>query len=349
MAQPTYVILGGGVIGLTTALTLQKRSPSARIILGAQHLLGDLALTYASPWAGANWLSVATDGGRAEARDAVTYVKFGELADGRPEAGVRRMPIRAMFDKEREEAGVLSPDGKIWYEELVGGLREVKELPEGVKFGYELDTFVVDVTTYLPWLLTEAIKAGVEVRRKVIGDIKEVFEEFPEAEGFVNCTGIGSYSLKGVEDKELYPTMGQVILVESPKTPIEKMYFRSPQRTHSDTTYVFPRGKHGGVILGGCRLDGVWTGEVNLDLAEDIKKRCCELCPELGKPEDLKVIRHGLGLRPSRNGGARVEREAMDGRTVVHSYGAGGAGYQASWGTAKEAVDLLLQLRQSNL
>jgi D-amino-acid oxidase len=120
-------------------------------VLLAHHLPGDLALTYASPWAGANWLSVATDGGRAEARDAVTYVKFGELADGKPEAGVRRMPIRAMFDKEREEAGVLSPDGKVWYEELVGGLREVKELPEGVKFGYELDTFVVDVTTYLPW------------------------------------------------------------------------------------------------------------------------------------------------------------------------------------------------------
>jgi hypothetical protein len=56
-----------------------------------------------------------------------------------------------MFDKEQEEAGVLSPDGKIWYEKLVGGLREVKDLPEGVKFGYELDTFVVDVTTYLPW------------------------------------------------------------------------------------------------------------------------------------------------------------------------------------------------------
>lgn len=94
---------------------------------------------------------MATGGGRAEARDAVTYVKFGELADGRPEAGMRRMPIRAMFDNEREEAGVLSPDGNIWYEKLVGGLREVKELPEGVKFGYEMDTFVVDVTTYLPW------------------------------------------------------------------------------------------------------------------------------------------------------------------------------------------------------
>lgn len=56
-------------------------------------------------------------------------------------------------------------------------------------------------------LMTEAIKAGIEVRRKVVGDIKEVFEEFPEADGFLNCTGIGSYSLGGVEDKELYPTM----------------------------------------------------------------------------------------------------------------------------------------------
>lgn len=55
--------------------------------------------------------------------------------------------------------------------------------------------------------LTEASKAGIEVRRKVIGGIKEVFEEFPDAEGFVNCTGIGSYSIKGVEDKELYPIM----------------------------------------------------------------------------------------------------------------------------------------------
>jgi hypothetical protein len=44
-------------------------------------------------------------------------------------------------------------------------------------------------------------------------------------------------------------------------------------------------------------MDGVWDGEVNLDFAEDIKRRCCALCPELGKPEDLKVLKHGVGLR----------------------------------------------------
>ena len=87
------------------------------------------------------------------------------------------------------------------------------------------------------------------------------------------------------------------MLVESPKTPMTRMYFRSPQRVNKDTTYVFPRGPHNGVVLGGVRLDNDWSGDVDLEFAEDIKKRCCALAPELGKPEDLKVIYHGVGLR----------------------------------------------------
>lgn len=33
----------------------------------------------------------------------------------------------------------------------------------------------------------------------------------------------------------------------------------------------------------------------------------------------------------SRNGGARLEKQVLDGRVVIHNYGAGGAGYQCSW------------------
>lgn len=33
----------------------------------------------------------------------------------------------------------------------------------------------------------------------------------------------------------------------------------------------------------------------------------------------------------SRKGGARIEKEKLNGKVVVHNYGAGGAGYQASW------------------
>lgn len=141
------------------------------------------------------------------------------------------------------------------------------------------------------------MKAGIQFHRRTYSHIIEAFTEFPTAKAFFNCTGIGSYHLGGVEDTCLYPTRGQVLLVETPKTPLTRMYFRSPQRVNKDTTYVFPRNPSNGVILGGCRFDNEWNGEVDLDFAEDIMRRCCALAPELGKPEDLKVISHGVGLR----------------------------------------------------
>lgn len=90
---------------------------------------------------------------------------------------------------------------------------------------------------------------------------------------------------------------GQVLLVESPTPPLKKMYNRPCKVGEQYTTYIMPRGDYGGVTLGGCRLDGVWDGEMDPEVAEGIKQRCCALCPQLGKPGELKVINHGVGLR----------------------------------------------------
>lgn len=170
-------------------------------------------------------------------------------------------------------------------------------------------------------LQNEALRKRIEIRRKMYTDINEMYKDFPTAQAYFNCTGIGSHSLKGVEDRLVYPQrvsqslhpanlssamlieslQGQVLLVENPKhdasKPLTRMYFRSPKRTFKDTTYVFPRGRHGGVILGGCRFDNEWSGDVDLEFSEDIKRRCCALAPELGKAQDLKVIQHAVGLR----------------------------------------------------
>jgi D-amino-acid oxidase len=86
------------------------------------------------------------------------------------------------------------------------------------------------------------------------------------------------------------------MLVQGPEKPLKNMYFRAPHRA-GEATHIFPRGEHGGVILGGCRQKNNWSGEVDLAFAEVIKSRCCSLVPELGRPEDLKVIKHGVGLR----------------------------------------------------
>lgn len=138
---------------------------------------------------------------------------------------------------------------------------------------------------------------GVDIRRGHYRSLVELFTDFPDAIAYFNCTGIGAKHLGNVTDPLVYPQRGQTLLVEGPKKPIGRMYLRAGARQDGETTYVFPRGGHGGVILGGCRQADNWDGEVDPDLANEIKKKCCELCPELGKPEDLKVLQQGVGLR----------------------------------------------------
>ncbi|KAE8324446.1 putative D-amino acid oxidase [Aspergillus sergii] len=341
----SYVVVGAGVIGLTTALELKDRYPSANVTIAAKYLPGDSFADYASNWGGANWFPASADNGRQEKWDSITYKKFKHLSRVRPDSGVKAMNIRFHYDRPIEEVGILTPStGKVWFEDLVGGLKPIEKdnLPSGAAFGFEMASFVLDTQRYLPWLQMEAHSRGIEIHRKIFIDIREVFNLYPGASAVFNCTGLGSLTLGGVEDKMLYPARGQILLVEGPKEPIPTMYFQAPHRD-ADATHIFPRGNDGmgGVILGGCRQKNNWDGEVDLEFAEVIKRKCCALVPRLGKLENLKIIKHGVGLRPSRKGGARVEREYIDGKLVIHNYGAGGTGFQASWGLALEAVDLI--------
>lgn len=75
-------ILGAGVIGLTSALVLANAYPNAKISVIAKHFPGDRSIEYTSPWAGANWSSMAHDNGRLEKYDEVTFKRFGQLIDG---------------------------------------------------------------------------------------------------------------------------------------------------------------------------------------------------------------------------------------------------------------------------
>ncbi|KAF2112133.1 hypothetical protein BDV96DRAFT_170388 [Lophiotrema nucula] len=347
-----FLVLGAGVVGLTSSLVLRQNYPSATITVVAKHLPGDRSIEYTSPWAGANWASMANDSGAFENDDRVTFHKFSEIAEKRPEAGVGRMPMKGYFDSPIEKTGILSPaTGKVWYEDLVGGMKTLSEneLPEGAVFGVEFaSTFRINTQVYLNWLQNEALSRGVKLVRRAYPSLTTLLSDFPTTTLLVNASALGSLKLEDVKDTNVYPTRGQTVLVAEPKTPITKMYeayyqyFRSPKRLDPTTSYVFPRPLGGGVILGGSRQDGDWNAEVDAELAKDIMERCCALCPELGKPGDLQIISHNVGLRPSRKGGVRIELEKGKWSVpVVHNYGHSGAGYQSSWGTAERAVRLV--------
>lgn len=150
-------------------------------------------------------------------------------------------------------------------------------------------------------------------------------------------------------DSRVVPARGQIVLV---RNSAPAMYSVSGTDDGGDEAmYIMTRAAGGGTVLGGSYQKGSWDGEVDPELAVRIMKRCVKYCPELVKPgqgiEGLDVIRHCVGLRPVREGGARVEREVkrfegVEGEVrIVHNYGAGGFGYQASYGMAEHAARLV--------
>lgn len=74
---------------------------------------------------------------------------------------------------------------------------------------------------------------------------------------------------------------------------------------------------------------------------QSILSRTRDLSREI-RQQEPEVLAAFAGLRPSREGGARVERQDIvvggQTRVLVHNYGAGGTGFQAGYGMALESV-----------
>lgn len=66
--------------------------------------------------------------------------------------------------------------------------------------------------------------------------------------------------------------------------------------------------------------------------------------------DKVEVLAAFSGLRPSRDGGARVERSDVNVASgpgiIVHNYGAGGTGFQAGYGMAVDSVALVDDILQ---
>jgi D-amino-acid oxidase len=167
------------------------------------------------------------------------------------------------------------------------------------------------------------------------------------ADIIVNCTGLSSLHLGGVEDSTMFPSRGQVVIVRN-----DPGYIVGSTGTDDgpyESTYIMNRAGGGGCVLGGCSMKDVWESQFDPNLAIRIMKRAVDICPSLVPEakgiEGLSIVRHAVGLRPMRAGGIRIESESIKGAsksiTIVHNYGHGGAGYQTSYGAAKRAISLV--------
>jgi D-amino-acid oxidase len=224
-----------------------------------------------------------------------------------------------------------------------------------VHSGIEYGSVCINTALYLPWLVSQCLKNGVVLKRAVFEHISDaaaigIHHSGQEAEVVVNCTGLSALKLGGVEDHNMVPVRGQIVVV---RNDAKVMYSITGTDDEPDeATYIMTRAAGGGTVLGGCMQEGNWESQPDPNLALRIMQRTVQLCPTLtaGRGiEHLSVVRHGVGLRPKRHGGPRLDNEIIRGVNVVHCYGHAGAGYQSSYGCVEEVVAAVENMLDSRM
>lgn len=118
-----------------------------------------------------------------------------------------------------------------------------------------MTTVAINPEIYLHYLQSQLLVLGATFIRRHVSHVCEAFTlTSPPPSAVVNATGILASKLGGVEDKNVYPTRGQTILV---RNECSKMYYRSGERLE-EQAYIIPRPCGGGTILGGSRQHGNW-------------------------------------------------------------------------------------------
>lgn len=308
------LVLGGGVIGLSTAATLLAMGLRVQVCARA------FVAGTTSAVAGAFWYPYrAYPEERVAPWARASYRRFVELARD-PATGVRPREALEVFP-----AATAAPS---WARDLPD-FAELgpRALPPGYAAGYRFTSLVVDTSLYLPWLLRHVEALGGELRERTYKDLDEALAECPRV---VCCAGLGAREL--APDPALQPVRGQVVRARDPG--ITRVWVDE----HSGgITYIVPRTRD--VILGGTSDEGATDLAPDAARAREIIRRCARLEPTLADAEILSIA---VGLRPVRPV-VRLELERRARGVVVHNYGHGGAGVTLSWGCAADAADHLLR------
>lgn len=240
-----FAVLGCGVIGLSTALLLQRNGMQATIY--AKSLPPDTT----SNIAGGFWSPVTLfEGGKQSAEFAAHYERaalfsmrqFQTLTGS--EYAVRWLPF---YDLSNHPPGPSTPNPFPKIRTLFAGGRTLSdaENPFPVQRTTERFSLLIEPATYLRALIRDFRIAGGRI---VVRDFRTLDDVLALDEpAIINCTGLGAKALFG--DPELTPIKGQLTFL-LPQPEIQYMTLGP------DDLYMFPRTD--GILLGGTHEEGNW-------------------------------------------------------------------------------------------
>jgi D-amino-acid oxidase len=325
-AGTDVLVIGAGVIGLSTAVCLAEAGVSVAIAAAESPRLTT------SVAAGAIWGPHLVGMDHRVARWAgVTLDRLAEFSD--PGLGANALAgivhTASGIAASREHSA--SPP------EFAAGASDLAacrpaDIPAGYRSAWRLSATIVAMPGYLDYLAQRYVRAGGTTFMPVrVGTLSEASRLAPAARVIVNCSGCGARDL--VPDPDVTPVRGQVVVASNPGIT---EFFVGTAADPGDLTYLFPHGDV--VVLGGTEQPGNWSREPDPATADRIIAACAAVQPAL---RAATVLEHRVGLRPARSS-VRLAAEPGDGVTIVHNYGHGGAGVTLSWGCAEDAAALAL-------
>ena len=317
--RPRAVVVGCGVIGLTTALRLLDDGWDVEV-WGDRPPLETTSAVAAAIW----YPYLAAPADRVAVWGKRTYDALVSLAEsGRgDETGVRMLDGRVLGEAAPSAAdAALLPEGS-WQAARAGA--------DDDDVAWTLRVPAVDMSIHLDWLTRELTARGGRLVMRRVASLAEAAGDGVRA--VVNCTGLGARAL--CDDRELRPVRGQVVRVRCAGLSTFLLDDRG-----AAPTYVVPRVHD--VVLGGTAEPGEWDERPDPAVAADILARCQALEPRLRGAEVLEVK---VGLRPARST-VRLEADpttlGRDDVRLIHNYGHGGAGVTLAWGCAADVAALL--------
>lgn len=317
------VVIGAGVVGLSTAVNIQNLLPDRRVTVIADKFTKD----------------TTSDGAAGIFRPSIEKTPVRSLTQYRKWCQDSFKWFHKLnIDKDPSDTGVIRLSGyhfsetkanppEFHYEIAVLTENELRELPGDFRFGWRYTTLMIECRRYLPWLTRLFLSRGGQIEKKTIKNISELAGRCTI---LVNCAGLSSRKL--FDDEEVFPVRGHLLRVKAPW--VKHFYV-----WEDAASYIYPGQDN--VVLGGTRQKDMYDTSGGGQWFDDIKSRCGKVLPGL---KNVEIEGKWTGLRPHRSF-IKLEAEnlAFDGKhlQVVHNYGHGANGVALSWGTSLEAAQIV--------
>lgn len=359
----TVTIIGGGVIGITTALYLKRLGYQTELIT---HLRADRLITSDSlPEFASLYPPACIAPHSVEMSDVDQIFEASQVAFARL-AGTMGNTIRWQQHYELFAEGNDEPPGYVKHlrnYRPYGGSRRHLHFDNAVNrdlHGWVADYLFVETPAYLPYLYREYLMLCGDISTSQLepDDICRL-----KSDVIVNCTGLWAREL--FNDFNLYPIRGHLMLLENAPFPIRpdgllfSYNYTPPKEEYPYDVYFFPRSGacppgQRGWVLGGSREAPEQSGG-ELWRSPEARYEHYEGIPEPIFGLNRKIIRTltggidisdfsrrtFMGYRPARRGGVRLELVEEFGKPIIHNYGHGGAGVTLSWGCAERVARII--------